>query len=174
MWFRHPRQCGLGTPPRPADHQRGGGGEMAKQGNVGLDWPVMVRAGVSERLWSSRHHNRDGGEGLIVEFGESVLLQSPAPDFSMPYNVITLTSTVLALFFGRSFLCLTLSFACCTLHAWRGYCTRHIKVAKSSLINVAKASLPHEYCRAMNVAEATFHLVNLERTLLYIGRWLHL
>lgn len=38
---------------------------------------------------------------LVAEYADSVLLQSPMPDFSMPYNVITLTCTVLALFFGR-------------------------------------------------------------------------
>jgi len=56
----------------------------------------------------------------------------------------------------------------------RGYCTRHIKAVKSSFINLAKPSLPHECCRAMNVAEPAFSRVNLERTLLYVGRWLHL
>jgi len=66
--------------------------------NAGLDWPLQMRPGV-EQL----DQDWEGGEGLVVEFADSVLLQSPAPDFSMPYNVITLTCTVLALFFGSIF-----------------------------------------------------------------------
>jgi hypothetical protein len=48
-------------------------------------------------------HVKAREEVLVVEFADSVLLQCPTPDFSMPYNVITMTCTVLALFFGRSF-----------------------------------------------------------------------
>jgi phosphatidylinositol glycan class T len=33
-------------------------------------------------------------------FTQNLLVSLPTPDFSMPYNVITLTSTVIALFFG--------------------------------------------------------------------------
>lgn len=36
-------------------------------------------------------------------YTESLLIRLPTPDFSMPYNVITLTCTVLALFFGSAF-----------------------------------------------------------------------
>ncbi len=39
----------------------------------------------------------------------------PTPDFSMPYNVITLTCTVMALFFGPAFNLLTNSFRPVTL-----------------------------------------------------------
>ncbi|KAI9591805.1 GPI transamidase component PIG-T [Syncephalis fuscata] len=38
------------------------------------------------------------------------LLSSPLPDFSMPYNVITLTCTIIALFFGSMFNLLTRNF----------------------------------------------------------------
>ena len=41
-------------------------------------------------------------EALRIE-SRNVLLSLPAPDFSMPYNVITLSSTVIALFFGSVF-----------------------------------------------------------------------
>ena len=37
----------------------------------------------------------------------STLLDMPTPDFSMPYNVIIMTSTVIALFFGSVFNLLT-------------------------------------------------------------------
>ncbi|KAJ1482194.1 Gpi16 subunit, GPI transamidase component-domain-containing protein [Baffinella frigidus] len=40
-------------------------------------------------------------------YGEALLLQMPVPDFSMPYNVITLTCTVLALCYGSIFNILT-------------------------------------------------------------------
>ncbi len=40
-------------------------------------------------------------------YAESVLLSVPTPDFSMPYNVITMTCTVMALFFGSVFNILT-------------------------------------------------------------------
>lgn len=34
-------------------------------------------------------------------YTSNVLVDLPTPDFSMPYNVIIMTSTLLALFFGR-------------------------------------------------------------------------
>jgi phosphatidylinositol glycan class T len=36
-------------------------------------------------------------------YTQTVLVQLPTPDFSMPYNVITLTCTVAALLFGSFF-----------------------------------------------------------------------
>lgn len=36
-------------------------------------------------------------------YTESLLITLPKPDFSMPYNVITLSSTIIALFFGSMF-----------------------------------------------------------------------
>jgi hypothetical protein len=36
-------------------------------------------------------------------FTETLLIALPTPDFSMPYNVITMTCTILALFFGSAF-----------------------------------------------------------------------
>ena len=63
--------------------------------NFELGWTQLLRAGAErEGVWE---------QGMVVEFGESVLLQLPTPDFSMPYNVLTLTCTVLALFFGSVF-----------------------------------------------------------------------
>jgi hypothetical protein len=43
-------------------------------------------------------------------YTEPSLLHLPTPDFSMPYNVITLTCTVIALFFGSAFNLLTRQF----------------------------------------------------------------
>ena len=43
-----------------------------------------------------------GGNVLRV-YTEGLLLSLPTPDFSMPYNVITLTGFIFALFFGAIF-----------------------------------------------------------------------
>ncbi|KAJ1342187.1 hypothetical protein BSLG_003262 [Batrachochytrium salamandrivorans] len=43
-------------------------------------------------------------------YTESLLVRLPTPDFSMPYNVITLTCTLFALFFGSLFNALTREF----------------------------------------------------------------
>ncbi|KAF9420592.1 hypothetical protein BGZ76_004071 [Entomortierella beljakovae] len=44
-----------------------------------------------------------GGVDRIRVYTETLLVSLPTPDFSMPYNVITLTCTVIALFFGSIF-----------------------------------------------------------------------
>lgn len=43
-------------------------------------------------------HEQDGGP--VHVYSESLLLPLATPDFSMPYNVITFTCTILALYFG--------------------------------------------------------------------------
>ncbi|TPX49310.1 hypothetical protein SeLEV6574_g01564 [Synchytrium endobioticum] len=43
----------------------------------------------------------------IRVYTEPILVSLPTPDFSMPYNVITMTCTLLALFFGSTFNMLT-------------------------------------------------------------------
>ncbi|KAJ2764200.1 Subunit of the glycosylphosphatidylinositol transamidase complex-like protein, partial [Coemansia nantahalensis] len=47
----------------------------------------------------------------VRAYTELFLATLPTPDFSMPYNVVSLTCTVLALFFGRVFNLLTRDFA---------------------------------------------------------------
>ncbi|KAI8903833.1 GPI transamidase component PIG-T, partial [Gorgonomyces haynaldii] len=54
------------------------------------------------------NHGFDIGSGILLYDGkpmytESLLIRLPTPDFSMPYNVITLSCTVMALFFGSAF-----------------------------------------------------------------------
>lgn len=66
---------------------------------MGLSWPSLVRAG------GGLHQGQ--GPAPVIVYAESVLLVVPTPDFSMPYNVITLTCTVLALFYGSVFNILT-------------------------------------------------------------------
>ncbi|KAJ2707571.1 Subunit of the glycosylphosphatidylinositol transamidase complex-like protein [Coemansia spiralis] len=53
-----------------------------------------------------------GQAGCAVQAQTELFLATlPTPDFSMPYNVVSLTCTVLALFFGRVFNLLTRDFA---------------------------------------------------------------
>ena len=40
------------------------------------------------------------GQNPILSYTEVLLVPFTTPDFSMPYNVITITCTVLALYFG--------------------------------------------------------------------------
>ncbi|KAJ2793219.1 Subunit of the glycosylphosphatidylinositol transamidase complex-like protein, partial [Coemansia furcata] len=50
-------------------------------------------------------------ECTVRAYTELFLASLPTPDFSMPYNVITFTCTILALFFGRIFNLLSRDFA---------------------------------------------------------------
>ncbi|KAJ2440128.1 Subunit of the glycosylphosphatidylinositol transamidase complex-like protein [Coemansia sp. RSA 2424] len=50
-------------------------------------------------------------ECTVQAYTELLLASLPTPDFSMPYNVITFTCTILALFFGRIFNLLTRDYA---------------------------------------------------------------
>ncbi|KAI9314340.1 GPI transamidase component PIG-T [Dichotomocladium elegans] len=51
-----------------------------------------------------------GDNHTIRVYTDTLLVSLPTPDFSMPYNVITLTCTVIALFFGSIFNLLTRQF----------------------------------------------------------------
>ncbi|KAI9029647.1 GPI transamidase component PIG-T [Phycomyces nitens] len=52
----------------------------------------------------------DVGNASMRIYTDTLLVSLPTPDFSMPYNVITLTCTVIALFFGSLFNLLIRSF----------------------------------------------------------------
>ncbi|KAF9585323.1 hypothetical protein BGW38_002888 [Lunasporangiospora selenospora] len=58
-------------------------------------------------------HQLEAGDNNQLEsvrvYTETLLLSLPTPDFSMPYNVITLTCTVISLFFGTIFNMMTRS-----------------------------------------------------------------
>jgi len=43
------------------------------------------------------------GEAVVYRYTEALLLSLPTPDFSMPYNVITLTGAAMGLFFASVF-----------------------------------------------------------------------
>ena len=53
------------------------------------------------------HDSTETNQEPIIVFSRPILVNLPTPDFSMPYNVITLTCTVMALFFGSMFNALT-------------------------------------------------------------------
>ncbi|KAJ1825791.1 Subunit of the glycosylphosphatidylinositol transamidase complex-like protein [Coemansia sp. RSA 2599] len=57
------------------------------------------------------HGDAAGSRCTTRIYSELFLANMPTPDFSMPYNVITFTCTILALFFGRIFNLLTRDFA---------------------------------------------------------------
>jgi hypothetical protein len=63
--------------------------------------------GLSLTLYSSAMLSIFGpnatGHARSRIYSKNLLLVLPTPDFSMPYNVITLTSTLIALFFGSLF-----------------------------------------------------------------------
>ncbi|XJO77710.1 hypothetical protein BDV3_002252 [Batrachochytrium dendrobatidis] len=58
-------------------------------------------------LTLDKHHSQSDQRRIYTE---SLLVRLPTPDFSMPYNVITLTCTLFALFFGSVFNALTREF----------------------------------------------------------------
>ncbi|KAI8609329.1 GPI transamidase component PIG-T [Chytriomyces sp. MP71] len=51
----------------------------------------------------SVHANATAGEEGYRLYSDVLLIALPTPDFSMPYNVITMTCTVVALYFGTAF-----------------------------------------------------------------------
>lgn len=59
----------------------------------GFEWSPVLFPSASERNYSLN----------LRIYTENLLVNLPTPDFSMPYNVITLTGTVFALFFGSIF-----------------------------------------------------------------------
>eukprot|EP01095_Lingulamoeba_sp_RSL-Kostka_P013168 TRINITY_DN5390_c0_g1_i1.p1 TRINITY_DN5390_c0_g1~~TRINITY_DN5390_c0_g1_i1.p1 ORF type:complete len:401 (+),score=116.93 TRINITY_DN5390_c0_g1_i1:745-1947(+) len=51
--------------------------------------------------WNPLNNNKKENQNKKISiYTEALLISLPTPDFSMPYNVITLTSTMLALFYG--------------------------------------------------------------------------
>ncbi|CAG8552078.1 3840_t:CDS:10 [Acaulospora morrowiae] len=75
------------------------------------DWDERDYANVRECIVNG---NVSGIAGClhfpIRIYTETLLVSLPTPDFSMPYNVITLTCTVIALFFGSMFNLMTRNF----------------------------------------------------------------
>ncbi|KAJ3329845.1 hypothetical protein HDU76_007039, partial [Blyttiomyces sp. JEL0837] len=53
---------------------------------------------------------KDSIDHPVQIFTETLLIALPTPDFSMPYNVITMTCTIMALYFGSMFNLLTRRF----------------------------------------------------------------
>jgi hypothetical protein len=53
--------------------------------------------------WASTKLEGNDDDDWSIVYGDGLLVVMPKPDFSMPFNVITLTSTVLAFLFGSVF-----------------------------------------------------------------------
>ena len=80
--------------------------EYPPDANRGFDVPpAVIRVLPDEHSEHNKHH--EDGEAYSRQGSylrtTSLLLPLPTPDFSMPYNVIILTSTVIALGFGSIF-----------------------------------------------------------------------
>jgi phosphatidylinositol glycan class T len=71
--------------------------EYPPDANRGFDVPAAVIRILPSSSSSSEGQQRRGG---VYARTTTLLLPLPTPDFSMPYNVIILTSTVMALGFG--------------------------------------------------------------------------
>lgn len=67
------------------------------------EYPPDANRGFDVASAVIRILNREGKEGSTYLRTTNLLLPLPTPDFSMPYNVIILTSTVIALGFGNIF-----------------------------------------------------------------------
>lgn len=62
---------------------------------AGDDWSPLFAQGHA-----ASKHATSGAATVLPVYTESLLVDMPLPDFSMPYNVITLTSSVASFFFG--------------------------------------------------------------------------
>ena len=82
--------------------------EYPPDANRGFDIPAAIIRLTSSSSSSTPHHhpgsasNNDPHKPIYLRT-TTLLLSLPTPDFSMPYNVIILTSTVMALAFGSVF-----------------------------------------------------------------------
>ena len=66
------------------------------------DYPADASSGVHVPGPALSFEESNEGRRVSVH-GESLLILLPVPDFSMPYNVICLVCTVIALFYGNTF-----------------------------------------------------------------------
>ncbi|CAM9449691.1 unnamed protein product [Ectocarpus fasciculatus] len=101
---------GLDVPPPLARFsfagREGGAGESGcKEGGrggekLGHDGSCAA-VGDGARPLHERQGRREGAR-VVYAYGEAGLLDTPQPDFSMPFNVITFTSTVITFFLGTA------------------------------------------------------------------------
>ncbi|RKP15294.1 GPI transamidase component PIG-T [Piptocephalis cylindrospora] len=78
--------------------------EHPPDANRGFDLPPAILT-LHHRPGQVSSEDADGGPWRL--YTSPLLVSLPTPDFSMPYNVITLTCTTVALFFGSMFNLLT-------------------------------------------------------------------
>eukprot|EP00903_Cladosiphon_okamuranus_P018262 g16799.t1 len=86
-----------------AEEETEGGAENATcKGPGGGDGGDRVRRGGVCPPEEGRGGGGGGGGRVVYAYGEATLLDTPQPDFSMPFNVITFTSTVITFFLGTA------------------------------------------------------------------------
>lgn len=71
---------------------------------------VLCRLTLPFLLPLSRFPSSDGSSYFVRLYTEPLLVNLPTPDFSMPYNVICLTCTVVAVCYGSFYNLLTRTF----------------------------------------------------------------
>lgn len=76
--------------------------EGVKDGEEGLEQGRAAHDSclAAERGGGGLPNDRREGGRVVYAYGEAGLLDTPQPDFSMPFNVITFTSTVITFFLG--------------------------------------------------------------------------
>lgn len=71
---------------------------------------VLCRVALTLLLPLSSFPSSDGSSYFVRLYTEPLLVNLPTPDFSMPYNVICLTCTVVAVCYGSFYNLLTRTF----------------------------------------------------------------
>ncbi|XP_053338794.1 GPI transamidase component PIG-T [Clarias gariepinus] len=69
-----------------------------------------INSTQEQPLFSSFFHNKEESSYFVRVYTEPLLVNLPTPDFSMPYNVICLTCTVVAVAYGSFYNLLTRTF----------------------------------------------------------------
>lgn len=97
---------GRARPLRGCEHLQGPPSSSAGQHEVA----VLCRVVLTFLLPLSSFPSSDGSSYFVRLYTEPLLVNLPTPDFSMPYNVICLTCTVVAVCYGSFYNLLTRTF----------------------------------------------------------------
>lgn len=94
--FHHEKAFLLWTEHPPDAHR----GHDIPSARLALHFPTKPeRYQYSGLDWSPTRSNKTKGEYIQLAYSDGLLVLLPTPDFSMPYNVITLTCTMFAIVF---------------------------------------------------------------------------
>lgn len=95
-------------------------------------------------IFTSQNVSADGGDFFVRMYTESLLVSLPTPDFSMPYNVICLVCTVMAIAFGSVHNLTTRKFVLYDPLKHRGLITKIKDKVKEKLLKFKKKKIPIE------------------------------